>query len=126
MNNEIFQKVFNKLIDTLPLNWDKMIFYVAYMTGSYSMKYYSKQKNGEYVDCFNLETINRAELLKLFVELDGLLSEERSNLEDKDLWTVFTMVVDSDGKMKADFDYEDISTNSIDYEKLWKSKYLTF
>ena len=34
------------------------------------------------------------------------------------------MTVDSEGKMKLDFDYTDISNDVIAYEEQWKKKYL--
>lgn len=36
----------------------------------------------------------------------------------------YSMTVDSDGKMKTDFDYTDISNDVIEYEEHWKEKYL--
>ena len=35
-----------------------------------------------------------------------------------------TLTVDSDGELKSDFDYEDISEDSINYEEKWEKKYL--
>ena len=34
------------------------------------------------------------------------------------------MIIDSNGSFKTDFDYNDISDNSISYEKDWKKRYL--
>lgn len=35
-----------------------------------------------------------------------------------------TMIVTSDGNLKVEFDYTDISENSIEYEQKWKKKYI--
>ena len=70
------------------------------------------------------EYIDRGKLIKMFIEIDKTLSEERNLLEEKDKWTVMTMLVDSNGKMKSEFDYLDISENSIEYERKWKEKYI--
>ena len=40
MNSEILQKVFDILHNVLPLDWKKLVLYVGYSAGSYSMKYY--------------------------------------------------------------------------------------
>ena len=89
------------------------------------MKFYVQSKeNEEYVDCYNLPDISRTKLIKLFMDLDKVLSESRKALSEKDRWTIFTMIVKEDGNMKAEFDYEDHSEDMISYEKEWKKKYL--
>lgn len=35
-----------------------------------------------------------------------------------------TMIVDADGNMKTEFDYSDISEDSIGYEQNWRKKYI--
>ena len=124
MNNNIFQKIFDILQPIFPDGWENMIFYVAYTKGSYTMKYYTSDNTGIYVDCFKNSEVDRGKLIKMFMEIDKTLSEERNLLEEKDKWTVMTMLVDSNGKMKSEFDYLDISENSIEYERKWKEKYI--
>lgn len=52
MHNEIFQKVFDMVKPFLINEWKKMVLYVGYTTGSYSMKFYTLDTNGKYTDCF--------------------------------------------------------------------------
>ncbi len=124
MSNEIFQKIFDILNPTLPTKWKKMIFYVAYYKGSYSMKYYTSDKEGLFIDCFSQKGANKAMLIKIFININKMLMEERNALADKDKWSVMTMIVDSNGSIKAEFDYTDISEEPIEYEKKWKETYI--
>lgn len=124
MNQAIYQTIFDKLQNYLPEKWNKLVFYAGYTDGSYSMKYFVKNGDGAYVDCFSLQGVNRSELIKLFIDINKDLAAERENLDLKHKWTVFTMVVDQFGKMRTEFDYTDISENSIAYEQDWKKRYL--
>ncbi len=125
MNEKIFQDVFDKIQEFLPLNWKKVVFFAGYTNGSYSMKFYVQNNNNEeYVDCYNLPDKSRTKLIKLFMDLDRVLSESRKALGENNKWTVFTMTVNEDGNMKTEFDYGDHSEDLISYEKEWKKKYL--
>lgn len=124
MNSDIFQNTFDLLLDYLPADWDKLIFYAAYTNGSYSMKYFTKSEDSGWIDCFSQKDITRSDLIKLFIKINNSLSKERNDLSDKDRWTVLTMIVDSNGNMTSDFDYTDISDCEIEYERKWEKKYL--
>ncbi len=124
MNNIFFQKVFDELRTILPDKWEKMVYYVFYAEGSFSMKYYIDCGDGKFIDCFSQRDIDRKNILKVFMDLDKIISAERNKLDDKDKWYVFTMDVDSSGKMKSDFGYTDVSENITAFEKEWKNKYL--
>lgn len=124
MNNEIFQNVFDIISPVLPKGWKKMILYVGYTVGSYSMKYYTTDGKNAYTDCFSQKSVNKAQLIRLFIDIDKVLSAERKTLDDMHRWSVMTMIVDSAGGMKTEFDYTDISENSITYEKNWEEKYV--
>lgn len=124
MNNEIFQMVFDMLQPVLPEGWKKMVLYAGYTEGSYSMKFYTSDKKGVYTDCFSQKNINKGQLIRLFMEMDKLLASERNSLEDKDRWSVMTMIVEAGGNMKTEFEYTDISGNAIAYEENWKEKYI--
>lgn len=123
MNNEMFQDMFDKLQDGIPESWDKVILYVAYFEGSYTMKYFVRENKGEYVDCYNLEGMSNSKLIKLFMALDKIIAPEREALGEKK-WSVMTLVVDSEGNFNTDFDYKDISADSLTYEEKWEKKYL--
>ena len=124
MNSDIFQNTFDLLLDYLPTDWNKLIFYAAYTNGSYSMKYFTKSEDSGWIDCFSQKDITRSDLIKLFIKINNSLSKERNDLSDKDRWTVLTMIVDSNGNMTSEFDYTDISDCEIEYERDWGKKYL--
>lgn len=124
MNSKLFQDIFDLLIDVLPENWEKLVFMAGYTEGSYSMKYYVQIGESDYIDCFKLGNIDNLQLLQLFIKLNNIISPERSSLQESEKWNVLSMTVDSDGKMKTDFDYTDISNDVITYEDEWKKKYL--
>ena len=124
MEKSIFQTVFDKLIDFLPKGWKNVIFFAGYTNGSYTMKFYTKNNNKEYMDCFNMPGVSKASLIKLFMEIDKTLSAQRNDLGSDKAWTVFTMRVDSDGNMKTDYDYNDHSEDMVAYEEEWANKYL--
>lgn len=124
MNPTIYQTIFDKLQDFMPPKWDKLVFYAGYSNGSYSMKYYIENDEEQYIDCFSLQGVKKSDLIKLFIEINKDLSVERESLNAKQKWTVLTMIVDKSGKMRTEFDYADISENSIAYEQEWKKRYL--
>lgn len=124
MNNKIFQDIFDRIQNYLPVDWEHMIFFAGYTEGSYSMKFYTKDGKSGYLDCFNMQGITKGQLVKLFMDIDKVLSKERTNLDDKHKWSSLTMIVEADGTMKTEFDYEDHTEDMISYEKKWKEKYL--
>jgi hypothetical protein len=124
MNNDFFQNIFDILQPALPNDWKKMVLFVGYTSGSYTMKYYTQNDKGVYTDCFSQKRINKAQLIKLFMSIDKIVSPERKKLDEKNRWSVLTMTVANDGTMKTEFDYSDISENAIAYEQSWKAKYI--
>ena len=124
MSEEIFQRVFDLIQPVLPNEWEKMVLFVGYTAGSYTMKFYTSDKKGVFTDCFSQKEANKTQLIKTFMSINKTLSASRKELADKDRWTVMTMIVSAEGKMKAEFDYTDISENLIAYEQAWKEKYL--
>lgn len=123
MNNELFQEIFDKLQDGLPEEWDKVVLYVAYFDGNFTMKYYAKKDETGYVDCYNIEGMNNSKLVKLFMSLNNIIAPDREKLGKKK-WSVMTMIVSADGEFKTEFDYDNIDDISLDYEDDWEKKYL--
>ena len=117
MNDKIFQEIFDRLQDYLPEDWKRVIYFVGYTKGSYSMKFYTQNEEGEYFDCFHLQGITKGQIIKLFMDIDKIISKERAKLADKDKWSSLTMRVEKNGAMKTDFDYEDHTDDMVLYEK---------
>ena len=117
MNEEMFQQIFDRIQSFLPDEWKKLAFYAGFTEGSYSMKYYVDNGRDGYVDCFRLNGVKSSDLIKLFMEINKIISPERKKLDADKRWNVLSMFVDSDGKMRTEFDYTDISENTISYEQ---------
>lgn len=124
MNEMMYQNIFDAIQDYLPESWAKVVFMAGYTEGSYNMKFYVSEDGKAYVDCFSLKNCTKAQLIKLFMGIDKVISKERKQLSDKDRWTVLTLSVDSNGRFKTSFDYQDISESFLTYEKEWKKHYL--
>lgn len=123
MNEELFQAIFDELQNYMPKKWEKVVLYVEYSAGSYSMKYFTKT-DGKFVDCFSLKEVSRTHLIQLFMNLDKKISAERNKLDENNKWTVMTMIVDSEGGFTTEFDYSDLTENTIEYQKAWQEKFL--
>ena len=77
----------------------------------------------KYINCFDLEKsygISRKELREKFKELHVLLSPDQKEKN----WYVLTFILNSDGKFSVEYEYTDYSENSLDYQRIWKEKYL--
>ena len=120
----MFQSVSDHLQEVLPVSWEKLVFYAGYTMGSYSMKFYIDEGDGNYIDCFQITGLDERRLFMTFVEIDQVLMCERDKQDTTHRWNVFTMIVDSSGAMHADFDYTNIDKNIFAYERQWQEKYL--
>ena len=121
MDSKVFQAVFDMIVEFIPENWKKIIFTAMYSKGSYSMKFYYHDGD-KYMDCFSIPGVQKLSLVKTFMEIDKVLAKNSGN--DKERWTVFTMIVDEAGNMKTEFEYEDHTEDMIRYEQEWQKKYL--
>ena len=124
MDNSIFQNVFDKMAAFLPAEWSRVVFFAGYTEGSYSMKFFVKTENSSYVDCFSIPELTKGKLVRLFIDLDKVLSANRSVLGKEKAWTIFTMIVEGNGHMRTEFEYDDHSEDMVSYEKVWAEKYL--
>ena len=124
MNELDYQAIFDVLQDVLPPVWEKVVFYAEYTEGSYSMKYFVNINGGSFVDCYQLKEFSKAQIIKVFMNIDKMISPIRSQMEKGKRWNVLTLIVDASGKFRTEFDYADISENTISYHEEWKDKYL--
>lgn len=121
--DRVIQQIFDRLDPVLPSDWTEVVFYAEYDMVSYSMEFYVKQGR-DYVKCFDLPGSSRSDLLSTFSEIDKVIGIERKDLSDKDLWTNMTMSIQSNGKVRVDYGYDDLTQDSYEYKKRWKRKYL--
>lgn len=124
MNEIIFQSIFDELQKVLPENWKRIALYANYLQDSYEIKYFVGFGEGKYADCFNIGNVSTMRLMKLFMEIDKILSSVRENLVGATKWNVLTMIIEADGSFKTDFDYTDRGENFVSYSEEWKKQYL--
>lgn len=109
--------IYDELSKYLPDLWERLVVYLEHGEYSYAYSFYVKEQ-GKYVKCFDIEDISEEELYKSFVTIEKEISDEGSR-QKGELWSNMTMVVESNGKMKTDFDYTDLSIGNYRYKKKW-------
>lgn len=124
MNNDMFQKIFDILIDFLPENWSKLAYMAEFYEGSYSMKFYVKTQNTDYISCLDMENFDNNKFIIKTIELNKIISENRMQLDESKRWNAMAMIVDSNGKMTTDFDYTNQINDPIEYQNNWEEKHL--
>lgn len=118
-----YEKLFDELMNVVPAEWDRIVLYVEYTAASYCFKYFVKIGN-RYIDCFDLKGVNEDMLIKEFMKFDEIIRPSRTGLSGKNKWSVMTIMLQNDGNFNTEFDYTDISENSVEYFQKWKEKYL--
>lgn len=121
MDDRIFQNIYDELEKYLFFDWTKVVFCFEYGDGSYSFSFYVKS-NGIYTKCYDIESLNEKELEESFEKIDKMLIKERNKLEKK--WFIMTMIVERDGEMHTDFDYDYSNVDNYEQKKEWKKRYL--
>ncbi len=121
MDDRIFQNIYDELEKYLFFDWTKVVFCFEYGDGSYSFSFYVKN-NGIYTKCYDIESLNEKELEESFEKIDKMLIKERNKLEKK--WFIMTMIVERDGEMHTDFDYDYSNVDNYEQKKEWKKRYL--
>ena len=119
----VFQDVFSKIEDHLPSDWQRVAIYFAKVNKMMDFKYYVDTGDG-YVVNLRLADYDGLECAKLTIAIDKLLMAERDKLPKKQQWSVFTMFIDSSGKFKVDYYYDNISKTFPQYKADWESKFI--
>lgn len=118
-----YQKIYSTLSDSLPNEWKKLIVYAAFSESGRELRYYIQVGNGEYIDCFELG-LPLEKVLSNLINISSELTQVRDKLGEKDKWSVVTVLIDSKGNFKSDFDYSKDAWKSISYVDKWKENYL--
>lgn len=122
MENNVYTELGKNIIAVLPKNWERVCLYAQISKDSCELFFHVKIGD-KYIYCFDLEKsygISRKELREKFKELQGLLSPDQKEKN----WYVLTFILNSDGKFSVEYEYTDYSENSLDYQRIWKEKYL--
>lgn len=113
-----YQNIVDKLIDILPMKWENAIFMVEYTSGSYSMRCYSKELSGNFVDVMKFEGVSKASIVKIYKSLNEIFQKNRNELSDS-CWYAMTLTFNKDGKFKTDFDYNSHDGNVLGFIEDW-------
>ena len=102
-----------------------MVFYAEYPEDAFSIEYFAKTRTGKgYVKCFDIPGVSRSALLNDFIEIDKVITPEREALSPSKRWNAMTLVLQSNGKFRIDYDYSDVSDFAYTRKKEWKARYL--
>ena len=127
----IYQKVANILVEMIPEEWEKILLYAEVREGFSQVFFYYypvKQEQPVYsldiVDMFNIDKpLHRKLKQELYDCFEELWNECR--VQDQELWTSLTYILDNMGRMKLNYGYDDISEISPDEKQdKWEAEYL--
>ena len=118
-----YENLFQTIYPTLPNGWQKVIIHAAFIEDCCSLKYYIKQADGTYCDCFDID-YDQIKILEIIANLHHAISSVRNSLNNKVKWNAITVVIEADGTFNSDFDYADVNWNSAESIRQWANKYL--
>lgn len=119
-----YQLIVDKLQNIIPSGWTKCIFLAEYTFGSYSMRCYYDKGDGLYQDCMSIAGSAKVQIIKQFKGIDQEIQKVRKELIGDKIWYAVTIKIDSDGKFKAEYDYNPHDENAINYIEIWKKNNL--
>ncbi|MFM9276542.1 antitoxin YezG family protein [Paenibacillus jiagnxiensis] len=136
MNDEklgiIYHEMAEVVVDTIPEKWSTVYLYGEIVEGSQTAYfYYYPEGNDKPVyshDIPEIFTISEREYSEKWHQLIDITQELWTEFKDNDQepWTNFTLTLDSTGKFKIDYNYDDLSNaNSHERKTIWKYKYLS-
>lgn len=127
----IYQEVGNILVEMIPEEWEKIFLYAEIREGDSQVYFYYYPVNHkqpvyslDIMDIFNLDKSFYKKLKKeLYACFEELWNEFK--VQNQEQWTHLTYILNSTGKMKLNYGYEDISElSAIEKQEKWEAEYL--
>lgn len=115
----VINEIWELIEDIIPDGFNKICFYVVYSVNSFEMNFYVNI-NGQYLDAFHLG-VSKSKILSIFIKIDKMIKKVKFYSNKP---TAITLMIDNNGMVKTDMDYNDHSEDSIEYIRNWKKKYL--
>lgn len=127
----MYQQIANYLVDMIPEEWDKIYLYAEYREGYKKVFFYYYPENKskpiyslDIIDIFNIDEDDfdrlENELYTCFTNLWLEFSQP-----EQDSWSHLTYILDSNGKMKINYGYDDLSEISpVEKQEKWESEYI--
>ncbi|WP_027409958.1 antitoxin YezG family protein [Anoxybacteroides tepidamans] len=135
MNEEklgiLYHEIAEVIVDTIPEEWSKVYLYGEIIEGSQTTYFYYYPEGGDRPiyshDVPKLFTISECKYSEKWHQLVDLIMKLWTEFKDNDqeAWTNFTLTLESTGKFKIDFNYDDLSdADPHERKTIWKYKYL--
>lgn len=132
LNESYFTKLAEALNNIIPVEWEKIAFYAEVESDAVTQFFYFREKgNPTYIqggDIYAKYNVSRKEYLIFVSEVSDLILKFNSEYSKKvnSKWNALTFILESTGKFKTEFSYEDLETKSqIKRREEWEEKYLT-
>lgn len=126
-----YQKVANILVEMIPEEWEKILLYAEVREGFSQVFFYyypvNQQQPVYSLDIVDMFNIDKPLHRKLKQELYDCFEElwNQFMVQDQELWTSLTYILDNMGRMKLNYGYDDISEISPDEKQdKWEAEYL--
>ncbi|MEC2159693.1 immunity protein YezG family protein [Virgibacillus halodenitrificans] len=131
ITEQIYHQIAVTLVKILPEEWDRVILYAEYR-GDYKKVFFyyftqSKENPVYSLDIPDLFDISEDDYDEFENQLYSCFTKlwEEFKIQEQEQWTNLTFTLFSNGKMKIDYDYEDISYLSpIEKQEEWEAKHL--
>ncbi|MRX72839.1 DUF600 family protein [Bacillus lacus] len=131
VTQKLYQKIVNTLVNIVPEEWEKIYLYAEFREGYKKVFfYYYTQFRAKPVYClditdlFNISVYAYDELENELYKYFTVLWEE-FEIQEHEQWTNLTFIIDSTGKMKINYGYENLSEiSSIEKQNYWEAEYL--
>ncbi|RMB01379.1 uncharacterized protein (TIGR01741 family) [Thermoactinomyces vulgaris] len=128
---KLYQQIGETIVEMIPEEWEKVYLYGEVGDGYCYAYFYYYPKNSTspayFYDITEKLNVPKNEFHKLRSQLFDHLVElwETFKEHDQEPWTNLTLFLDSSGKIKIHFDYEDLSdANPLHRRIIWKYQYL--
>nr|WP_255711598.1 immunity protein YezG family protein [Pelosinus baikalensis] len=128
---QLFEKIAKALINIIPEDWEKIYLYAEIRDGYEKVffYYYPKGSNSaiyslDITDKYNIDKKQFDERENHLYDCFGELYKEFKT-QGQEPWTNLTFILDSTGKMKLEYGYDDISQkSSVEKQDEWEAKYI--
>lgn len=128
---EFYPQIADLLNQMIPEEWSRILLYSEIREGFSQVYFYYYPKledkpiySLDIVDIYDIDKRNYKNLKQRLYDYFERLWEEFET-QGQEPWTHLTFILDSTGKMKIEYGYEDISQISpVEKQEKWESKYL--
>ncbi|MEJ3717994.1 MULTISPECIES: antitoxin YezG family protein [Paenibacillus] len=135
MNDErlgiLYQQIAEVIVDAIPEEWSKVYLYGEIVDGAQTAYFYFYPEGSDTAvyshdipEIFTVSEIEYSEKWNELVDLIQVLWREFKD-NDQEAWSNLTLVLESTGKFKIDFNYDNLSNTDPHARKtIWKYNYL--